>query len=117
MMMMMSLSLCPLSSVFFYFDVSPHLSPLNCLEKSKTVHGGLCTVCMMVLKEVKTVHGGLLSTVYASDGLESSQFCLYTHDGLEMSQFTMLVPNGLERSHLWVVIFSWALVLACHCSL
>ena len=38
------------------------------------VHGGLSTVCMMVLKEVKTVHGGLLSTVYVSDGLESSQF-------------------------------------------
>ena len=78
MMMMMSLSLCPLSSVFFYFDVSPHLSPLNGLERSKMVHGGLSTVCMMVLKEVKMVHGGLLSTVYVSDGLESSQFCLYT---------------------------------------
>ena len=63
------------------------------------------------------VHGGLLSTVYVSDGLESSQFCLYTHDGLEMSQFTVPVPNGLERSHLWVVIFSWALALACCCSL
>ena len=72
-------------------------------------------MCMMVLKEAKMVHGGLLLTVYVSDGLESSQFCLCTHDGLEMSQFTMLVPNGLERSHLWVVIFSWA--LACHCSL
>ena len=74
------------------------------------VHGGLCTVCM-------TVHGGLLFTVYVSDGLERSQFCSYTHDGLEMSQFTMSFPNGLERSHLWVVIFSWALALACHCSL
>ena len=42
------------------------------------VHGGLSTVCMMVLKEVKMVHGGLLSTVYVSDGLESSQFCSYT---------------------------------------
>ena len=52
-----------------------------------------------------------------SDGLESSQFCSYTHDGLEMSQFTMSAPNGLERSHLWVVIFSWALALAFHCSL
>ena len=71
----------------------------------------------MVLKEAKMVHGGLLFTVYVSDGLESSQFCLYTHDCLEMGQFTMLVPNGLERSHLWVVIFSWALALACHCSL
>ena len=60
----------------------------------------------MVLKEVEMVHGGLLSTVYVSNGLESSQFCLYTHDGLEMSQFTVLVPNGLERRHLWVMIFS-----------
>ena len=64
------------------------------------------------------VHGGLLlTTVYVSDGLERSQFWSYTQDGLEVSQFTMLVPNGLERSHLWVVIFSWALALACHCSL
>ena len=77
------------------------------------VHGGLCTVCMMVLKEVKAVHGGLLSTMYVSDGLESSQFCSYTHDGCEMSQFTMSVPNGLERSHLWVMIFSWALASRC----
>ena len=63
------------------------------------------------------VHGGLLFTMYVSDGLERSQFCLYTHDGLEMSQFTMLFLNGLERSHLWMVIFSWALALACRCSL
>ena len=64
------------------------------------------------------VHGGLLlTTVYVSDGLERSQFCSYTQDGLEMSQFTMSVPNGLERSQLWVVIFSWALALACCCSL
>ena len=69
------------------------------------VHGGLSTVCMVVLKEVKMVHGGLLSTMYVSDGLESSQFCCI-HNGLEMSQFTVLVPNGLERSHLWVMIFS-----------
>ena len=70
------------------------------------VHGGLCTVSMevyyppcmsqMVLKAANSV-------------------C--THNGLEMSQLTMSVPNGLERSHLWVVIFSWALALACHCSL
>ena len=110
MMMVMSLSLSLLSSVFFVFDGSPCFSPLNGLQRSKTVHGGLCTVCMMV-------HGGLLSTVYVSDGLEGSQFCLYTHDGLEMSQFTVSVPNGLEGSHLWVVIFSWALALACCCSL
>ena len=77
-MMMRNLSLCPLSSVFFYVDVSPHFPPLNGLERSKMVHGGLCTVCMMVLKEVRMVHGGLLSTVYVSDGLESSQFCSYT---------------------------------------
>ena len=42
------------------------------------------------------VHGGLLSTVYVSDGLESSQFCCI-HNGLEMSQFTVSVPNGLEE--------------------
>ena len=51
------------------------------------------------------VHGGLLlTTVCVSDGLEMSHFWSYTQDGLEMS-------------HLWVVIFSWALALACHCSL
>ena len=64
------------------------------------------------------VHGGLLlTTVCVSDGLEMSQFWLYAQDGLEMSQLTMSVPNGLVRSHLWVVIFSWALALACRCSL
>ena len=67
-----------MSSVFFYFDISPHLSPLNGLERSKMVHGGLSTVCMMVLKEIKMVHGGLLSTVYVSDGLESNNLFIYT---------------------------------------
>ena len=33
------------------------------------------------------------------------------------AKFTVLVSNGLERSHLWVLIFSWALTLACHCIL
>ena len=78
MVMMMSLSLCPLSSVFFYFDVSPHLSPLNGLERSKTVHGGLSALCMMVLKEVK--NGPWRSIIHrvCLSNLESSQFCLYT---------------------------------------
>ena len=78
-MMMMDESVIVSSVIcLLCFDVSPHFSPLNGLERSKTVHGGLCTVCMMV-------YGGLLSTMYVSDGLESSQFCSYTHDGLEMS--------------------------------
>ena len=76
----MSLLLCPLSSVFFYFDVSPHLSPLNGLERSEMRPWKFKHWCMMVMKEVKMLHGGLLSTVYVSDGLESSQFCSYTHD-------------------------------------
>ena len=64
------------------------------------------------------VHGGLLlTTVCVSGGLEMSQFWSYVQDGLEMSQLTVSVPNGLERSHLWVVIFSWALALACRFSL
>ena len=94
----MSLSLCSLSSVFFCFDISPHFSPLNGLERSKMVHGGYYPLCMsqMVLKAANSV-------------------CI--HNGLEMSQFTVLVPNGLERSDLWVLIFSWALTLACHCIL
>ena len=37
----MSLSLSLLSSVFFCVNVSPHFSPLDGLERSKTVHGGL----------------------------------------------------------------------------
>ena len=76
------------------------------------VHGGLSTVCMMVLKEVKMVPWRLLSTVYVSTANS-----VHIHNGLEMSQFTMSVPNGLERSHLWVLIFSWAFTLACHCIL
>ena len=62
------------------------------------VHGGYYPLCtsQMVLKAANSV-------------------CI--HNGLEMSQFTVSVPNGLERSHLWVLIFSWALTLACHCIL
>ena len=56
-------------------------------------------------RSMHCVHGGLLlTTVYVSDGFERSQFWSYTQDGLEVS-------------HLWVVIFSWALALACCCSL
>ena len=95
------LHLCQCKSTF---------SPLNGLERSKTVHGGLCTVSMEVYvlcpwRSMHCVHGGLiLTTVYVSDGLERSQFWSHTQD-------------GLEGSHLWVVIFSWALALACCCSL
>ena len=72
-------------------------SPVNGLERSKTVHGGLCTMSMEAYalcpwRSMHCVHGGLLLT-------------------------TVCVSDGLERSHLWVVIFSWALALACHCSL
>ena len=60
-MMMMDESVIVSSVIsLLLFDESPHFSPLNGLERSKMVHGGL------------------LSTVYVSDGLESSQFCLYT---------------------------------------
>ena len=43
-----------------------------------------------------------------------------TVDGLEMSQFVQcsgFIQNGLERSHFLVLIFCWALDLACHCLL
>ena len=92
----MSLLLYPLSSVFFYFDVSLHFSPPNGLERSQNGpwRFNIYDSHVMVLKEVKMVHGGLttgsnvmvlkevnletLFTMYVSDGLESSQFCLYT---------------------------------------
>ena len=84
------------------------------LKGVKTVHGGLTTVCMMVLKEVEMVHGGPLCM---SQMVLKAANSVRIHNGLEMSQFTMSVPNGLERSHLWVLIFSWALTLACRCIL
>ena len=61
----MSLLLCPLSSVFFYFDVSPHFSPSNGLERSKNGPWRFnhCGSNVMVLKEVKMVHGGLIHCV------------------------------------------------------
>ena len=68
------------------------------------VHGGLSTVCMMVLKEVKTVHGGYYRLCTSQMVLKAAN-SVHIHNGLEMSQFTMSVPNGLERSHLWVLIF------------
>ena len=63
----MSLSLSLLSSVFFGVDVSPFFLLKNGLERSKMVHGGLCTVSMevyyeplymsqMVLKEANSGH-------------------------------------------------------------
>ena len=64
MMMMMDESVIVSSVVvFFCVDISPHFSPLDGLERSKTVHGGL----------MHCVHGGLLlTTVCVSDGLERS---------------------------------------------
>ena len=61
----MSLSLCPLLSVFFYFDVSPHFSPANGLERSQDGPWRFnhCGLNVMVLKEVKMVHGGYFHCV------------------------------------------------------
>ena len=46
---------------------------------------------------------------------------VHIHNGLERSQILMIChighQDGLERSHFWVLIFSWALALACHCIL
>ena len=80
------------------------------------VHGGLITVCMMVLKEVKMVHGGYYPLCMSQMVLKAAN-SVRIHNGLEMSQFTVSVPNGLEISHLWVLIFSWALTLAYCCIL
>ena len=73
----MSLSLCPLLSVFFYFEVSPHFSHPNGLERNQNGPWRFnhYDSSVMVLKEVNSK---TLSTVYVSDGLESSQFCSYT---------------------------------------
>ena len=72
------MSHCVLSSVFFYFGVSPHFSPPNGFERSQHSPWRFnhCGSNVMVLKEVNSVR---------------------IHNGLEMSQFTMFVPNGLER--------------------
>ena len=81
------------------------------------VHGGLNTVYMMVLKEVKNGPWRSLIHHVLSQMVLKAANSVRIHNGLEMSQFTMSVPNGLERSHLWVLIFSLALALACCCSL
>ena len=81
------------------------------------VHGGLSTVCMMVLKEVKNGPWRSMYPPCMSQMVLKAANSVLINNGLEMSQFTVSVPNGLERSHLWVVIFSWALALACRCSL
>ena len=54
----MSLSLCPLSSVFFYFDISPHFSPPNGLERSQNGPWRFNPSYMsqMVLKAANSVH-------------------------------------------------------------
>ena len=74
----MSLSLCPLSSVFFYFDISPHFFSQMVLKGVKMVHGGLNTDSNDGLERSQNGLWRLLSTIYVSDGLESSQFCSYT---------------------------------------
>ena len=74
----MSLSLCPLSSVFFNFDVSPHFSPLNGLERSQNGPWRFNHCVYDGLERNQNGPWRLLSTVYVSDGLESSQFCSYT---------------------------------------
>ena len=88
-----------------------------------SIEGSSMEVCtlynsnVMVLKGVNVM---LFSTVYLSDGLEeANSVCI--HNGLERSQFLMICCIGhyddLERSHFLVLIFSWALTLACHCIL
>ena len=86
------------------------------LKGVKTFHGGLSGSNVMVLKGVKTVHGGYYPLCMSQMVLKAAN-SVHIHNGLEMSQFTVSVPNVLERSHLWVLIFSWALTLACHCIL
>ena len=103
----MSLLLCPLLSVFFYFDVSPHFSPPNGLEMSQNGPWRFnhcdsnvmvlksqndswrfkhCDSNVMVLKEVKTVHGGYYPLCMSQVVLEAgNSVCI--HNGLEMSQF------------------------------
>ena len=84
----MSLSLCPLSSVFFYFDVSPHFSPPNGLERSQNSPWRFnhCDSNVMVLKEVKTFHGGYYPLCMSQMVLKGAN-SFYIHNGLEMSQF------------------------------
>ena len=77
----MSLSLCPLSSVFFYFDISPHFSPPNGLERSQNSPWRFnhCAVNVMVLKEINSK---ALSTMYVSVLKAANSVCI--HNGLEM---------------------------------
>ena len=72
----------------------------NGLERSQFLMLiSLCTF-QMVLKEVKCV--------CIDNGPERSQFQMICHIGHY---------DGLERSHFLVLIFSWALTLACLCIL
>ena len=71
-------------------------------KKSKMVHGGLTTVIRMWWswkQPILFVYTMVLKWVNFD------------------AKFTVSVSNGLERSHLWVLIFSWALTLACCCIL
>ena len=76
----MSLLFCPLSSIFFYFDVSPHFCPQNGLERSQNVPWRFKPLWIECdgLERSQNSPWRLLSTMYISDGLESSQFCSYT---------------------------------------
>ena len=133
---MLKKSLCRHSMVqMMMMDESVIVSSVICLLLFWCVH---TFFLQMVLKEVKTVNGGLTTIWFECDGFERSQFkdiihcvCLrwfwkqpilfiYTMVLKWVNfdaKFTVLVSNGLERSHLWVLIFSWALTLACHCIL
>ena len=75
-MMMMNESVIVSSVIcLLYFDVSPHFSPLNGLERSKNSPWRLNTEYDGL---ERSQNGPWKSTVYVSDGLESSQFCSYT---------------------------------------
>ena len=86
-------------------------------KESKMVHGGL-TIVFQMWRSWKKWNSPwrLLSTVYVSDGLESSQFCSYTQwswndpwrllstvyvsDGLESSQFCLYTQWSWNKSNL-----------------
>ena len=84
----------------------------------------------MVLKEANSVriHNGLersqflmLISPYTFQMVLKEVKCVRIDNGTERSQFVMICHtdhyDGLERSHFLVLIFSWALTLACLCIL
>ena len=102
----MSLSLCPLSSVFFYFYISPHFSPPNGLERSQNGPWRFdhCALNVMVLKGVKTVHGGLTTVLWMWCSWKK---LIWRHYPPCMSQMVLKaansvhIHNGLEMSQFW----------------